>query len=870
LLIPGAAALAQDIGGRVEGVVRSQDGAPVVGAAVSIQGPALLATRSTVTGSDGRFVLTALPVGRYTVQVAHPESQPASFEGVVVQLGRTTALPPLTLVPGDMHREEVQVTAGQSLIEPASTRSGGNLDWKYFSNVPIDRSYQSIATLLPTVDASYLGDGTNFAGATGIENRYFVDGVDVTDPYRGVSSLTLPSDFVQDVQVNVGGYEAEYRSALGGLTNVITPSGGNQFEGSVFGYYTADWLAQDPTLGPTEPDARDQARYDVGLSVGGPIVRDHLRYFAAYNPVFARKQVEISGLGYLPDESTTHSFAANLEWQVNAANRVVFTGLGDPQDADAVLYDATTQAASADPLLWRIESGTTSASVRGTHVLGPSVLLQTWLSRNRVADEQRPATAAGESPSFIDENMVLSGGTGGFVDNQSTVFTAGAKAGWSVGRHLLEGGFEYRDNTLDIHREGGFLQRYGDGTYVEFAVLFAGTVHSREPSLFVQDSWSPSPRWSVNFGLRWDGQTIIGSDGQVAQEIEDQYQPRLGFVYEPGAPGSQRVFGSAGRYYEQISTSLSTWYHLDGGGFRVCQYDHDPRVDPSGCQGYEVLNSIHPEVPGLRGQYFDEYRLGYERRLGGLSRLGAQLVYRTLGEAIEDALDMDRDAVTYGNPGRGALEEYPRPHRVFEALVLSLQGQAGARGGYLVSYVLSRNSGNYSGLAFTDYSLGLEPNATGAFDTPEGLEDADGLLPNDRTHVFKASGYYRLDFGLVLGATMIWESGTPLSEFGGNPWGPPTQAFIGQRGTAGRTPSVFDLNLRFQYDFRLSAGSSRRARMIADVYHLVSDGTPVAYDQIRYFALDDAGQQADPNPNYGRVTTYSPPAAVRLGFEVDF
>jgi len=150
------------------------------------------------------------------------------------------------------------------------------------------------------------------------------------------------------------------------------------------------------------------------------------------------------------------------------------------------------------------------------------------------------------------------------------------------------------------------------------------------------------------------------------------------------------------------------------------------------------------------------------------------------------------------------------------------------------------------------------------------LVNADGKLPNDRTHVFKASGFYRWNFGLTASANMLWQSGAPLSEFGAIIYPPPNFGFLRQRGTAGRTPSSFDLNLRAMYELKLGASRDSQARSILDVFNLFSSNTPVNYDQIHYFDLDDEGNQTNPNPTDGWVTQYHPPTSFRLGVEFGF
>ena len=79
---------------------------------------------------------------------------------------------------------------------------------QYFEKIPLDRNYKNIITLLPQANTSYYGDGANIGGATGFENKYFVDGVEVTDPLIGASGTNLPYNFIQEIDLQEGGYDA--------------------------------------------------------------------------------------------------------------------------------------------------------------------------------------------------------------------------------------------------------------------------------------------------------------------------------------------------------------------------------------------------------------------------------------------------------------------------------------------------------------------------------------------------------------------------------------------------------------------------------------------------------------------------------------
>jgi hypothetical protein len=183
----------------------------------------------------------------------------------------------------------------------------------------------------------------------------------------------------------------------------------------------------------------------------------------------------------------------------------------------------------------------------------------------------------------------------------------------------------------------------------------------------------------------------------------------------------------------------------------------------------------------------------------------------------------------------------------------------------LGSYVLSRTHGNYPGFFASDFGY-AGPNFNSGFDQPDML--SSGLLPNDRPHVFKASAWYRPErMPVTVGASFLWQSGTPRSEFGGTRVGPPFFGFVGQRGTAGRTPAVRDLNLRAAY--RLP-GFASNGTLLLDLFHVAGSRTPLTYDQVHYRGLDEAGNQVTENPDYGRVTSWQAKMAGRIGLQVAF
>jgi len=869
LLIP-ACALSQETTGRLEGRLVDAKGDPIPSVTVLVSGPALQGARGAQSGSDGRFFLLALPVGEYSVRTSSPAYRAQLVEGIRIQLGQETHLGTLKLEEQVHQVEEVVVAGHATIIDPTSTTIGANLGAQTYQGLPIERDYKTVATLLPHANTSTLGDPPNFAGGTGLENRYFVDGIDVTDPYRSATATRLPYNFVQELQVKIGGYEAEYRSSLGGTVNAVTYSGGNKVAGQVFGFFTSNGLSGTPRSIPGEPSAdKSYALYDVGFGIGGPIQRDKLWYYAAYNPSRSSEDVAIPGFGSYQDRATTHSLAGKLTWRANERNTLVLTTVGDPTTGQQVT-PPTVQPVNIDPFLFDVKQGGIGVLLEGRHLLGTSLLLETGLSYLSRKDESTPQTELGRTEAFFVDSLGVPSGGGSRGRNDSAVGMASLHATWIGSGQEFKAGVEYRTTGLDFDSKYDIIIQTSATLYYYQTASFKGHVASRAPSFFIEHAWRPTQRLAVNDGLRWDGQYWISSEDEVAQTILDQWQPRIGLTYQTGRLGTQKAYATFGRFYQDLTTAPLFWYYNLNSYFYAANYDHDPRLDPSGADTLAASGGyIQPKLVGLKGQYFDEFTVGYERQVGSRASINVRGIQRSLRQGVEDGIDPSTGAIGLSNPGLGALSQFPPMTRRYSALELSCQGQADKDLSFLASYVLSRARGNYEGL-FDSRLNNPYPNATGLYDVVDQLVNATGLLPNDRTHVFKLSVSRRMGSGLTLGAVGVVESGMPVSELGGASTGPPYYRFIGARGSHGRTPALWDLNLRVGYELRHGSGGGFVPKLTLDAFHIASSRTAVRYDEVHYRALDSSGNEIDPNPNYGAPLAYQPPMKIRLGLEASF
>jgi hypothetical protein len=869
-------AVAQDITGSMQGTVVSSAGRPEPEVRVGVTGPYLQGARETTTDRNGFFQFLALPPGRYVVKATRVGLQPLEVREIVVELGRATAVGPLVLAAQPIELKPVEVLAHPLTLDPVHTTAGGNLSARDYDALPVDRDYKSLIAVLPQVNDSHRGDPLNVGGSTGLENQYYIDGVNVTDTRFGNRATNLPYNFIRAVDVKTGGYEAQYGRALGGIVNAVTYSGTNDFEADAFGFVQPVALSMTPRAATAIAEA-GAVSYDFGARVSGPLVRDRLWFSVAANPRFDRVRKDVAGFGYFPDRTSALRFAGKLTWRANPATSVELSLFGDPTVQDQVqgLPQGISAVTSPDALLYRVETGGTVGSLRCTWAPNRSFLLQTSAASQRDRYHIGSRTPAGEAPGFVDYTEGTIGDGTGYVINETKGRTSFAACGTLLlARHTVVAGSEYEDSRNASSQDQNQVLREGDSTWVTIHSDYAGTFHNRSPAAYLQDTWRITDRLALNAGLRWSGQWLVGASGRTAERIADEWQPRVGFSWQLGRAANQRVFGSYGRFYQMLPMNVVIAFFVDF-PFIQSYYATDPRVP--GAIPYEVMDATTYEkdwakqIPGLHAENLDEFTLGYERLLGPETRLTIRGTRRDLRSSFQWGQDLSRDPIwVIGTPGKGDFSFLPAPKREYTALEVSAEG-AWRRLRYRASYVLSRSWGNYSGLHDSDQSY-ANPGGVLTFFAPFQAVNSTGSLPNDHTHVLKLSPAYETGFGLVGGAFFTFETGAPINDFAAGPWlGPDIPSFLVPRGSAGRTPRLWNLDLRLTYALPVARGP--RAKVQADLLHVGNPRQAVLLDEVHYATIDWTTGNPDmssPNPNYRHPVAYQPPMAARIGVQVGF
>jgi len=856
---------AQETAGSVRGRVVESGGIGAAGAQIEIAGSSLPGGRSVLADRDGWFSIRDLLPGRYTLSIRAFGWHPTVLDGVRVDLGRTTGLGRVVLQHAPLDLEPLVIRVGDFALDPVHADMGGRLRPVDYAVLPGKRDYRSMVKILPTVEESHRGDPVNVGGATGLENVYFIDGVNVTAPWKSETGTALPYNFIQAVEVKTGGYEARYGRGLGAVINAVTYEGTNSHETNVFGFLTHGALQADPLSEPTLNET-EALSYDVGARFSGPIMRDRLWYSAALNPRHERVGREVTELGVYDDVRTSVAFAGNLRLRVSDATSLKLSLFGDPTSHEAVVvpFGATGfTPLSVDSYLEDRETGGLVGSIRFSTRPTASLKLDARVSSMSTEARAIGATETGRTePNMIDYVAgIVEGGLPRQENNSGGRTTLGVEATYEARRHTIVGGVEYEDNrfTRDSHETGGAtLSRVGATEFVAVDQGANGTVKNRIPTLYLQNTIRLGGAFSLNIGLRWSRQALVGGDGETAQSLEGEWQPRAGFVWT--LSDRARLFGSVGRFYQQVPLNLASLFYVDS-RFVESTYSEDPRNPGATPESVRDMSGSIVEftnVEDVDAEHHDEVMLGYERRLGAFGRIEARVVQRRLRTTFQWGNDLEGWVV--GNPGEGDFAFLPSSRRRYTALAVSADAEWSSRS-VRASYVWSRSEGNTPGL-YEPYMDFPNPGLSTTFLAPYHAENAFGLLPNDRTHRFKLAGSSELSVGLTGGAILTVESGSPISQFdlGADfPWAP---RLMVPRGSAGRTPWLWDLDLRFSYEIPATFGSG--ARLILDLLHVGNPQGIVWVDQ--NYLFPDGSE----NPAYGSPVAFQRPMMARVGLEVEF
>jgi hypothetical protein len=616
LVLGVSSAVAQETTGGLRGSVKDDVGTPIAGAVVEATGP--LGTLATTTDQSGEFRFPRLAAGTYKVVAKYVGYLDAPAE-VRVDLGQT---PTIDFAMQQSFKEEITVYSDTIGIDFTESQVATSINKYEIDFLPRGRNFTDVVSFAPgTVNDPQAG-GISIDGASGLENRYIIDGIDTTDPQIGSDAVPMRAEMFQEVQVKSAGYAAEFGGSTGGVINAVTRSGGNEFHGAVFvDYENNDWNGSErPTLfsgtGEYEFYGKDDVtRWDPGFYLSGPILSDRLWFFASYQPGLRTIDRTVDWPND-PTDTYTSDFqvdyvVANVTANI-ASNFLLKLGMNlSPYETDGLLPGRSGRSNLPDqdnyaPLGQEGERETysliadwiaTDSFVVGaragffhTNVMDTGIptfdLIHNYstASSSTVLQNAWPLMDPQwqQNPGFLSDNLQ----TGVNIQDIYERTAYGIDATWffkAAGEHSLKFGYQNEEIYNDVasgYNADRILYYWGlqyttsagqsvTGDYGMFRLLNISTFGEAETNneaLFIQDAWSVTPSLTLNIGLRAESEGVpnfgaTGPDPAIDFGYGDKIAPRLGFAWDITGDSKWKAYGSYGIYYDV------TKYEMPRGSF---------------------------------------------------------------------------------------------------------------------------------------------------------------------------------------------------------------------------------------------------------------------------------------------------------------
>lgn len=890
LALGGSAFADGTLTGSVGGTVRDIEGGPLPGVVVTLTGVKTNLKRSVVSGSNGAYSLPLLPIGDYKVEVGLSGFQSVTST-VSVYTNRNTQFDASLKLASVA--ESVAVTAELPVVDKENTTSATTVNANFTQKLAVGRSYQSLLQMAPGVTG---GSNPNVRGALSSSNLYLFDGVDTTDTATGTFGQNFNYEAIQEVAVNTGNYSAEFGRATGAIVQVVTKSGSNAFHGSAkFIATNDDWNAQNSTynevtgasLARTKVDSL-QDRY--ALTLGGPVVKDHLWFFGAYEFYNTETQTQTLYTGEpYADGRDAKIWNGKINWAITSNHSLEVSANGDPIDAIVNDYwgasgerEALTSQSQGGEVYRGAWTGLFSAN------LSAEATFATASNRIDVLPFETPAAA----PKYrfgtqtvtvaerlathydLDKGYYFNGATfDGFVERPRTQANLAMNLYQQFGssNHNFKAGIDFQDLSSDAQFA------YPDNTvYYDYA--FDAATREFEPfekQVFDPPQVSSSTgtiwgfylldrinwgRFFFNVGFRIDkqeGKSDVGSTVFDTTTIA----PRFAFKYDVTGKGKTLVSGGYGRFYQSLIQSFADNYANvpQQSNYNDYLFNYDTGVWDFAGRVTAAGNTL-PINGDLKPVYTDDFTVAFEQQLGSVFGVSFRGNYRKWNDLIDDVRTFNSStgarSINYVN--------YDPASRKYTGFEVVFDKRYASNWQAYVSYTYGKTEGNH----FSDFASvlgdyldspatrtvgGVTETRTGAY-VNEG--NRDGRASYDRTHDIKGYGAYTFNWGrftLVPATTLGWRSGytSQRQETGWRIAGGTYTRYSTERGSD-RYPDQFYMDFALEATFRIVGDFALGLK--GEAFNLTDTQTKLA------------GGQTD-NPNYMKATSrsqYASPRAYRL------
>ncbi len=767
------------LGGHVE----DTNGATLPGAIVTVTNTETNQSRAFTADEEGRYRFSYLPVGTYELKVER-----AGFASLTKQLtltvGQALDVPLAMFVAGVAGN--VEVTGGNvTVVETARTQVAETIVPQEIDSLPLNgRNYLDLAALTPGVTrtnpvanqrfpetSAVPGTGLSITGQRFINNGFIVDGMSANDDAADLAGTFYSQEVIREFEVITSGGIAEFGRASGGVVNIVTQSGTNNYRGRLYGFLRNQRLDARNPLSPSK-DPFTQAQY--GASFGGPLRRDRTFFFSNFEQTrlnnatiitispanVAAVNARLDQIGYagpristgiVPTGFDTTNFLFRLDHRISDKNQLT---------ARYNLYDLKSLNARNVGGLNAVSRGTALAdrdqTVAAGLVSAPSVKTlneaRFQYTRSRlgapVNDEIGPAInisgaanfgTATSSPTARDLD------TFEFVDNVST----------QRGAHSLKVGANFLLDRVNITFPGAFQGVYTFSSvsnfladrYTTFQQAFgAPSQFQSNPNvgIFAQDEWKPRRDLTLNLGLRYDAQVLP----DPVQTDVNNFAPRLGVAYSPGFLGHDRktvIRAGYGIFFDRIPLrATSNALQRDGSKYRVATLSFGQAgapVFPNPLPSFpsNQLISITTIDPNIRNAYSQQANLQVEREMSGAMSLAVGYLHVRAEHII-----LSRNVNVPRFPASSGVFNLGRPDARFGNVSRFESSGDSYYDGMIVSFKRRFSRRVQSRISYT-LSKAIDDVGNAFFFTPQdnsNLRDERGLADNDQRHRLAVSGSF--------------------------------------------------------------------------------------------------------------------------------
>jgi len=606
----------------IRGKVTNDAGSGVANAEINAVNAGSGFVKTVHSGPDGSYTLAGLSPGTYNIVVAASGFEPKS-QDITVLVGQSLEMD-LKVSTTAVLKETITVVGNQA-VETRTSEIATNVTTQQIENLPQDdRNFLNFAALAPGIRLSTDPQRKTFAGDAQDpeQTNIFIDGVSTkNDVLQGGTvgqdssrGNPFPQSAVQEFRVITQNYSAQYDHASSAIITAVTKSGTNDFKGDAFGFYQPkQWVAATKKnfKFSTLTGNTSYHRIQPGISFGGPIIKDHLQFFATYEgddeqasnavsvtiPKYASQFSNFAGSFSSPFKSTL-AFG-KLSWQAAANQTLDFSG-NYRREHETRDFGGTTSFESATNYKnWVYGATLRDQMIFGNALNEASASLQTfgWNPEPQNPDLVGKLYFA---PGFA--TIIRTGGNSTLQDFNQRRLELRDNFNFApmemAGTHSFQigGNVDFMHYSVNKSLNGIPLYKFIDdpangNTFAQPFEVDYGIgnpilkISNNEYGIYGQDSWAVNPKLTLNLGLRWDyeshmldenyvtpanivtalkgktfqfdGRTISIPDeyfstGSERKPYKNEYQPRLGFAYDLGANGKSVVFGGWGKYYDRL------------------------------------------------------------------------------------------------------------------------------------------------------------------------------------------------------------------------------------------------------------------------------------------------------------------------------